>query len=88
MKYFLVIMQIIPALINVIKAIEAAIPGTGKGEEKLAAVRQIIEVTYSEAAAVWPMIQGVIAVLVNLFNKTDAFKIVDPAPVFPVLPEG
>ena len=74
MNTVVIILQLIPALIGAMRAIEDAIPGTGKGEEKLAAVRQILEAVDSSASKYWPQIQAVIGVLVGLFNKTGAFK--------------
>ena len=61
-------------LLTSLRAIEDAIPGTGKGEEKLSAIRAILEAVDSGAAKYWPQIQSVIGVLVGLFNRTGAFK--------------
>ncbi len=74
MQNLVIILQLIPALIAAMRAIEEAIPGTGKGEEKLAAIRGILEAVDSGASKYWPQIQSVIGVLVGLFNKTGAFK--------------
>lgn len=74
MQTILVIVQLLPALIAAIKAIEEAIPGQGQGEAKLAAVRGIIEAVDGGYKNLWPQIQPVIGVLVGLFNKTGAFK--------------
>lgn len=75
------IASLLPALIEAIKAVEEAIPGEGKGEQKLIAVRQILEsvdefaddlgMTFQE---LWPTIEKVIKTLVDLFNKTGAFE--------------
>lgn len=72
MNVLMTIINLIPALIAAIKAIEAAVPGSGKGEEKLAAVRGILESVDASYGALWPKIQSVVAVLVALFNKTGA----------------
>lgn len=74
MNAVIIILQLIPALIAAMRAIEEAIPGTGKGEEKLAAIRGILEAVDSGASKYWPQIQSVIGVLVGLFNRTGAFK--------------
>jgi hypothetical protein len=74
MQTIIVIVQLLPALIAAIKAIEEAIPGAGQGEAKLAAVRGIIEAVDAGYKNLWPQIQPVIGVLVGLFNKTGAFK--------------
>lgn len=74
MQSLLIIAQLLPALIAAIKAIEEAIPGSGQGEAKLAAVRGIIEAVDASYKALWPQLAPVIGVLVGLFNKTGAFK--------------
>jgi len=68
------VLGIIPSIIQVLMAIEVAIPDGGKGEEKLKAVREIVEVSHSEAVTLWPVLERAITVLVNLFNATGAFK--------------
>ena len=49
LQILLIIKNLLPLIIEIIKAIEAAIPGKGKGEEKLEAVREILEVSDSVA---------------------------------------
>ena len=68
-----IVLSLIPALIQAIKAIEEAIPGEGKGEQKLAAIREIIETVHDGASALWPTLAKVIATLVATFNKTGVF---------------
>lgn len=74
------IISMLPILVDAIKAIEAAMPGQGNGEAKLAALRVVIESGYSgsvDAVAtfeqLWPKIQDVAGGLVAAFNKTGAF---------------
>lgn len=74
MQNIVLILQLLPALIQAMKAIEEAIPGQGQGEQKLAAIRQILEAVDSGVAKFWPQIQTTISVLVGLFNTTGAFK--------------
>lgn len=74
MNTVIAILQLLPALITAIKAIEDAIPGAGQGEQKLAAVRAILEAVDSGVAKLWPQISSVIGVLVGLFNKVGTFK--------------
>ena len=74
MNTVIAILQLLPALITAIKAIEDAIPGQGQGEAKLAAVRAILEAVDTGVAKMWPQIQGVISILVGLFNSTKVFK--------------
>lgn len=75
------IVSLLPSIIAAIKSIEEAIPGDGKGEQKLVAVRGILESAYklvpaanSPFDAIWPALQGTIGALVNVFNKTDSFS--------------
>lgn len=74
MNTIIMILNLIPALIQAIKAIEEAIPGSGKGEEKLSAIRSILESVDSSATKLWPQISAVIGVLVGLLNRTGVFK--------------
>ena len=74
MQNLVIILQLIPALITALKAIEDAIPGSGMGEQKLSAVRAMLEVIDGSISKLWPQISGVIGVLVNLFNNTGIFK--------------
>ena len=73
-----VVTKLIPMLIEAIKAIEEAIPGQGQGEKKLAAVRSILEAATNfvdeQLDDVWPVLERVIAALVELFNKTGVFN--------------
>jgi hypothetical protein len=74
MEKLLLIVKLIPALIELIKAIEAAIPGQGKGEQKLAAVREILEVTDKGISAIWPTVASVVGVLVQAMNSTGGIR--------------
>lgn len=74
MGNLVIILQLIPALIAALKAIEDAIPGSGMGEQKLAAVRGILEAVDGSITSLWPQISSVISVLVTLFNNTGIFK--------------
>ena len=70
----MLVIKLIPVFIELLKAIEAAIPEQGQGTAKLQAVRQILELTDSSIKEAWPMVQGVIEVLVKTFNTTGVFK--------------
>ena len=67
------ILQLLPAIITAIRAIEEAIPGKGQGEMKLAAIREILEAVSGQVSTLWPFIEKAISVLVSLFNKTGTF---------------
>lgn len=73
MNAIVTIFNLIPAIIAALKAIEDAIPGEGKGEQKLAAVRAMLEAVDSGIGKLWPQISGVVGVLVKLFNDTGVF---------------
>ena len=68
MEKLLIIFKLLPAIISAMKAIEEAIPGQSKGEQKLAAVRAILEAVYDKTNELWPDIAKVIGVLVPVFN--------------------
>ncbi|MBK6594357.1 MAG: hypothetical protein IPG23_17580 [Burkholderiales bacterium] len=74
MGNIVIILQLIPSIIASLKAIEDAIPGSGMGEQKLSAVRAMLEVIDGSISKLWPQISGVIGVLVTLFNNTGIFK--------------
>ena len=69
-----VLLQLLPAIITAIKAIEEAIPGKGQGEAKLAAIREILESVSGQVSTLWPFIEKAISVLISLFNKTGTFS--------------
>lgn len=85
MWHYLKIVQLavsmIPLLIDAIKAVEAAVPGTGRGEQKLALVRELLEsahrttqgmdVAFSE---LWPVLQTLINRLVATFNADGSLS--------------
>lgn len=64
-------------LIATVKVIEDAIPGKGKGEEKLEATRHILEAAYEASRnpagtfdKVWPSLNKTINGIVGSLNKT------------------
>lgn len=72
MNQILLVLQIIPALIQTIQAIEAAIPQGGAGKAKLDAVIEIMQAVNDSIKAL-PM-ESIISTLVKLFNATGAFR--------------
>ena len=74
MQVFLTIVKLIPALIALVKEIEAAIPEGGQGAAKLTAVRQIVEAAYDNFNEIWPIAEKVVSALVGLFNSAGVFK--------------
>lgn len=67
------ILNLIPAIITAMKALEEAVPGKDMGGEKSAAIKSILEATNSQIGTYWPLIQKTIDVLAGLFNKTGVF---------------
>lgn len=67
------LLQLLPAIITAMKALEEAIPGKGQGEMKLAAIREILESTSGQVQMLWPFIEKAISVLTTIFNKTGTF---------------
>lgn len=74
MKWAIMVLQLLPAIIEAIKAIETAIPEGGKGKEKLAAMRAILVGADQSLEELWPIIEKTIGVLVGLFNAVGTFK--------------
>ena len=74
MNTITIILNLLPALIAAMKAIEEAVPGQGQGEAKLTAIRQILEGLDTGIVKLWPQISTTIGVLVTLFNASGVFR--------------
>lgn len=74
MDKILMVIKLLPALIEAIKVLELALPGVGQGEQKLVALRGILEAIDSNVKDLWPSIEKVVGVLVGVFNNTGVFK--------------
>lgn len=72
MQNLLMVIKLLPAIIEAIKSIETAIPGQGKGEQKLAALRGILEVLDSGITAIWPQVAKIVGILVEAMNRADS----------------
>lgn len=72
MNNLILAIKLIPVLIDAIRSIEQAIPGSGQGKAKLSAVLDIIT-SVEQAASALPL-EKIISVLVGLFNNTGVFK--------------
>ena len=73
MEKLLLVLKLLPAIIGAIKALEEGLTGSGLGAQKLEALRQILELADSSVKNIWPTIEGVVKVIVNLFNNTGTF---------------
>jgi hypothetical protein len=81
------VVKILPALIQAVKAVEDALPDTGAGEHKLQAVKGILQAVAESAgtassvfSTVWPALEKVIGVVVGMFNNTGTFATNIPTP--------
>ncbi len=74
MEKLFTVLKLLPAIIAAIRAMEEALPGVGRGEQKLAAVREIMESLDVGVANIWPQISGVIAIIVKLMNANGGVK--------------
>ena len=72
MNNLILVVKLLLVIIEAIKAIEQAVPGQGKGEQKLAALRGILEVLDSGIVAIWPQVSKVVGILVEAMNRTDS----------------
>lgn len=72
MDKVMLILKLLPAIVAGIKALEDAIPGQGKGEQKLAALREILELVDGTVSSVWPQIASVVAILVKTMNASKS----------------
>jgi hypothetical protein len=70
----LMVVQLIPAIIEVVQAVEKMLPETGLGAEKLAMVRSMLTAAYNGLEDAWPSIEKVVGVIVEFANKLGVFK--------------
>ena len=74
MTKILTILALIPRLIEAIKSVEAAVPLSGKGKEKMEAILDIMKDTGEDISGILPLISKTISRLVSLFNQTGVFQ--------------
>ena len=74
------IANLLPVIIQIIRAIEEQVPESGKGAEKLGLARELIQVAYDSATdlsasfdEIWPMVNKIIDRLVATFNRLGIF---------------
>lgn len=75
------VIGLLPLLLQAIKAVEQAIPDTGKGSEKLELIKGLVQTSYDTSSKLsvsfeqlWPTVQGTVQAIVNAFNNTGTFK--------------
>lgn len=83
MQFFIMLMQLIPSIIKIVREIEAAIPGKGQGAAKLDLVLNTVNAAAEGSAEVANVIKGndligrvtkIVNLAVSTFNMTGAFK--------------
>lgn len=74
-------LELVPIIIGAIRAIEVAIPESGQGAAKIAALRLAIEAGYDSVqdvlgafGDVWPRIEALVKALVTRFNESGLFS--------------
>jgi hypothetical protein len=85
MKYITLaktILALLPSIILAIQAVEDAIPGEGKGEAKLALIREILQKIYEQSndltadfEKIWPALAAAIAAVVSSFNALNIWSV-------------
>lgn len=74
MKYFLLVIQMIPSIIDIIKKVEELYPETGAGQEKLQLVKDMLQAAYDGVSDAWPQIEKIVAFIVDFANRFGIFK--------------
>lgn len=68
------ILNLIPAIIAAMKALEEAVPGGGMGSDKSAVIKSILAATNGQIETYWPVIQKSLDILAGFFNRTGVFQ--------------
>lgn len=68
MDKIITVLRLLPAIVAAVKALEEALPVSGQGKEKLAALRQIMVNVDAGVTAIWPMVETAVAAVVSLMN--------------------
>jgi hypothetical protein len=76
-----ILLELLPLIIQTIRAVEEAIPGQGKGEAKLALVRTTLEAAHAVAndmklpfESLWPQVNSIVNRTVSVFNSIGEFN--------------
>ena len=67
------VLSLIPTILDIIKAVEAQIPETGKGKEKLEFVKNVLTTVYPQVVEIWGMVEKIVSASVNLYYATRCF---------------
>jgi hypothetical protein len=63
------ILRLLPAIVAAVKALEDALPTSGAGKDKLAALREIMVSVDSGITAIWPAVETAVSAVVKLMNS-------------------
>ena len=74
MKKVLLVLQMIPALLGIVKSVEEILPEGGQGAEKLGLIRSVMSELYGDISSIWPSLESVIGVIVSWFNRMGIFN--------------
>ena len=74
MKYALLIIQMIPSIIDIIRKVEEMYPEPGAGKDKLALVKSMLQSAYDGVTDAWPQIEKIVGVIVEFANRFGIFK--------------
>ena len=74
MKYALMILQLVPVIIDIIKKLEEVMPESGQGAKKLEMLREILAEVYPNIMEMWDSIEKIVGVIVGLFNRNKVFE--------------
>lgn len=68
------ILQLIPIILELVKAVEQNIPEDGKGKEKLEFLKDVLTSIYPQLIDLWDIVNKIINAAVTLYNATGEFK--------------
>lgn len=66
--------QLVLAVIDIVKLVEKMIPDSGQGANKLTLVRQLAEQAVGDVSSLWPQLESIIGAFVKLANIAGTFK--------------
>jgi len=75
------VLELLPAILKAIGALEEALPESGKGKVKLDIIKATVESAYEKGVnvlasfdAIWPTIESIVGKVVGIYNAIGAFK--------------
>ena len=68
------VLQLIPAIIKAMTALEEALPNENIGPLKLGIIKETLLSINEKSAEIWPTLEKVISTIVSVFNKVGIFK--------------